>query len=121
MKTLYERLGGQDAISAVVDELFARKVADKQLGRFFVGHGTDAKKRIKQDVANFLCMATGGPQFYTGRDMKTIHTGLNMTDSDWQIATQLIIEVLAKFNAPPKEKEEVLAAVSSLKKDIVGI
>ena len=121
MKTLYERLGGQDAISAVVDELFARKVEDKQLGRFFVGHSADSRRRIKQDVVNFLSAATGGPQSYTGTDMKTVHTGLNMTESDWQIAVQLIVEVLAKFYVPQKEKEEVFIAISSLKEDIVGI
>lgn len=121
MTTLYERLGGYDAIASVVDELFARKCADEQLSRFFAGMSTDTKRKIRQNVVNFLCEATGGPCYYTGRDLKTVHTGLNITEGDWEIFVQIAIDTMNKFKVPEQERSEVFAAVSGLKKDIVGL
>jgi len=120
-KSLYERLGGYNAIAAVVDDFMGRQAADKQLGRFFVGHGTDSKKRMNLLIVELLCNATGGPCYYAGRDMKTVHTGLNITESDWQIGVKLLAATLEKFKVPQKEKDEVFAAASGLKPDIVGI
>jgi len=120
-KTLYQRLGGYDAIASVVDELFARKCADKQLNRFFLGMSIDTKRKIRQNVVNFLCNATGGPCYYTGRDIATVHTGLNISEDDWNIFVNIATETMDKFKVPQKEKEDVFAAVSGLKKDIVGL
>ncbi len=118
-KSLYERLGGYNAIAAVVDDFMARQVADPQLARFFVGHSTDSKRRIRQLIVDQLCEATGGPCIYTGRDTKTTHAGLGLTESDWQVGVKLLTATLDKFKVPQKEKEDVFAAVSGLKKDIV--
>ncbi len=118
-KSLYERLGGYNAIAAVVDDFAARQIADPQLGRFYVGHSTDSKKKIRQLIVDQLCEATGGPCIYTGRDMKTSHVGLGITESDFQVGVKLLTATLDKFKVPQKEKEDVFAAVSSLKKDIV--
>jgi len=120
-KSLYERLGGYNAIAAVVDDFMGRLVADAQLARFFTGHGTDSKKRIRQLTVDQICEATGGPCFYTGRDTKTVHTGLGITESDWQVSVKHLTATLDKFKVPQKEKDEVFAAVSGLKRDIVGI
>jgi hemoglobin len=120
-KSLYERLGGYNAIAAVVDDFIGRLVADKQLGRFFIGHSTNSKKRIRQLIVDMMCEATGGPCIYTGRDMRTAHTGLNITESDWQTSVKLLTATLDKFKVGQKEKDDVFAAVSGLKKDIVGI
>lgn len=120
-KSLYERLGGYNAIAAVVDDFVGRSVADKQLGRFFIGHSTDSKKKLRQLIVDMICEATGGPCIYTGRDMKTVHTGLNITESDWQVSVKLLTATLDKFKVPQKEKDDVFAAVSGLKPDIVGI
>jgi hemoglobin len=68
-----------------------------------------------------LCNATGCPCYYAGRDMKIVHTGLNITESDWQVGVKLLAATLEKFKVPQKEKEEVFAAASGLKPDIVGI
>ncbi|VVB87292.1 Bacterial-like globin [uncultured archaeon] len=119
-KSLYERLGGYNSIAAVVDDLIGRLVADKQLGRFFMGHCTDSKKKMRQLIVDMMCEATGGPCVYTGRDMKTVHTGLNITESDWQVSVKLLTATLDKFKVPQKEREDVFAAVSGLKPDIVG-
>lgn len=120
-KSLYERLGGYNAIAAVVDDFIGRLVADKQLGRFFIGHSTDSKKRTRQLIVDMICEATGGPCIYTGRTMRTAHTGLNITESDWQASVKLLTATMDKFKVPQKEKDDVFAAVSGLKSDIVGI
>ena len=118
-KSLYTRLGGYDAIAAVTDDFIGRLVADKSLARFFGGHGKNSLGRIRQHVVDQLCAATGGPCVYTGRDMKTTHHGLGITEADWNAAAAHLSATLDKFKVPAKEKAEVLAAVSSLKNEIV--
>ena len=118
-KSLYQRLGGYDALAAVVDDFVGRLVADKQFDKFFVGHSVDSKKRIRQHILDQFCAATGGPCIYTGRDMKTSHMGLGITDADWDAAAKHLTASLDKFKVPEKEKGEVLAFVTTLKKDIV--
>ena len=118
-KSLYERIGGYNALAAVVDDFVGRLVADKQFERFFAGHSTDSIKKLRQHVVEFLCFGTGGPCVYVGRDMKTTHAGLNITEKDWDVSVQDLIATLDKFKVPAKEKDEVLAAVGALKKDIV--
>ncbi|HUP59401.1 MAG TPA: group 1 truncated hemoglobin [Thermoanaerobaculia bacterium] len=118
-KSLYQRLGGYDAIAAVSDDFLGRLATDKQLGRFFPGHSEDSVKRIRQHIVDFLCAATGGPCIYTGRDMKTSHKGLGVTEADWNQSVALLVQTLDKFKVPVAEKNEVLGAVSGLKGDIV--
>jgi len=118
-KSLYERVGGYNALAAVVDDFVGRLVADKQFERFFAGHSTDSKKRIRQHILDQFCAATGGPCVYTGRDMKTSHAGLGITNADWDAAAKHLIESLDRFKVPDKEKGEILAFVTTLKNDIV--
>ncbi len=118
-KSLYERLGGYNAVAAVTDDFAERLIKDKKLGKYFVGMSDDSVKKLRQHVVDFLCSATGGPCIYTGRDMKLVHTGLEITKEEWGISVNLLIETLDKFKVPEKEKKEVLAAVGSLEKDIV--
>jgi hemoglobin len=117
--SLYKRLGGYDAIAAVTDDFIGRLASDASLSRFFVGHSTDSLRRIRQNVVDQLCAATGGPCYYTGRDMKASHAGLGITEKDWDASVKLLVATLDKFNVPAKEKDEVLGAISGLKKDIV--
>ena len=118
--TLYKRLGGYDAIAKVTDEFLDGLAKDKQLSRFLAGLSESSQKRLRQHVNDFLCQATGGPCVYTGRDMKTVHTGLKITESDWEATVNILSGVLDKLKVPKKEKGETLAAVASLKADIVG-
>ena len=118
--SLYQRLSGYDALAAVTDDFITHLATDPQLGRFFVGLSSDSKIRIRQHVIDFLCVATGGPCKYTGRDMKTAHTGLHITEEDWNISVKYLVGTLDHFKVPEKEKNEVLTAISSLKPDIVG-
>ena len=118
-KSLYDRLGGYDAIAAVVDDFIGRLVTDKKLTKFFVGHSEDSLKKIRMHVIDQLCAAAGGPCLYTGRDMKTSHHGLGITSDDWDAAANHLVETLDKFKVPAAEKGELLAFVGTLKKDIV--
>lgn len=118
-KSLYTRLGGYDAIAAVVDDFIGRLVADKRFSKFFVGHSEDSLKKIRQHLLDQLCAAAGGPCLYTGRDMKTSHHGLGITSDDWDASAKHLVESLDKFKVPQAEKDELLAFVSTLKKDIV--
>src|SRR5437773_6726689 len=74
-KSLYQRLGGYDAIAAVVDEFITRLATDPRFERFFTGFSIDSKKRLRQHILDQFCAAAGGPCVYTGREMKTAHTG----------------------------------------------
>jgi hemoglobin len=118
-KSLYERLGGYDAIAAVVDDFIGRLVADRRFEKFFVGHSEDSLKKIRQHVVDQFCAAAGGPCLYTGRDMKTSHHGLGITNDDWDASAKHLVETLDKFKVPEREKGDLLAFVTSLKKDIV--
>jgi hemoglobin len=81
--TLYERLGGYDAISAVANGLLPRLQADSQLARFWQNRGEDGVRREKQLLIDFLCSSAGGLLYYTGRDMKTSHKGMKISERDW--------------------------------------
>ncbi len=118
-RSLYQRLGGYDAIAAVVDEFIGRLSGDQQFARFFAGFSTDSKKRLRQLLVEQLCEAAGGPCLYTGRAMKTSHAGLGITEKEWEAGAKHLIAALDKFKVPQKEKDEVVAFVSTLKKEIV--
>ena len=117
--SLYKRLGGYDALAKVTDDFIVRLATDKTLGRFFVGASDSSKMRIRQLVVDQLCAATGGPCVYIGRDMKTAHKGLGITEEDWNIAVKHLVATMTKFNVPEKEQKEVAAALTTLKSDIV--
>ncbi len=118
-KSLYERLGGYDAIAAVVNELAVRLVTDRQLGVYFKGLSNDSKRKLIAHLTDFVCSATGGPCIYTGRDMKTSHEGLGITEEEWDRFVKITKEVLDKFKVPAKEQQEFLQAVAPLKSVIV--
>lgn len=118
--SLYKRLGGYDAIAAVTDDFLGRLANDPQTKRFLVGHNSESLKQIRQHIVDFLCQATGGPCAYRGRDMKTAHTGLGITEADWTATVNDLTATLDKFKVPAQEKNEVLGAVAGLKGDIVG-
>ena len=117
--SLYKRLGGYDAIAAVTDDFIGRLLKDPALSRFFAGHGEDSKGRIRQLIVDQLCAATGGPCVYIGRDMRTAHKGIGIAEADWTASVGHLIASLDKFKVGQKEKEDLLAIASSLKKDIV--
>jgi len=118
-KSLYQRLGGYDAIAAVADDFIGRLASDPQFVKFFSGFSTDSKKRLRQRLVDQICQAAGGPCIYTGRSMKDTHAGLGITEKEWDAGAKHLLATLDKFKVPQKEKDEVMAFVATLKKDIV--
>jgi len=117
--TLYERLGGYDAITAVANDLLPRLQADAQLGRYWQNRGEDGIRREKQLLIDFLCSNAGGPLYYTGRDMKTSHEGMKISEGDWAAFMGHLHATLETFKVPEVEYGEVIAFVESTKADMV--
>ncbi len=118
-KTLYERLGGYDAIAALAADLLSRLQADPQLGRFWANRGVDSLKRELQLLIDFFCSRTGGPVYYLGHDVRTIHHGMNISESDWAKFLDHAGTTLNKFSVPAAEQSELVSMVQSFKNDIV--
>ena len=118
-KSLYERLGGYDAISAVVDDFAPKLFNDPQIGHFFRGMGDDTREQFKQKNKNLVCNVTGGSCKVISRPAKTVHGGLGITEKEFNIVVQHLVDTLDKFNVPAKEKAELLEIIGSLKPDIV--
>jgi hemoglobin len=115
-KTLYQRLGGQPAGEAVVDEFIKRVAADKRInGRFA---NTDIPQ-LRTLLVEFVCFATGGPCKYTGRDMKSAHAGMQLVDEEFGALVEDLVGALDKFSVPKPEKDELLGALGPLGKEIV--
>jgi hemoglobin len=117
--TLYKRLGGYDAIAAVTDAFIKKLATDPEIGKFFVGHSTESKARIRQLVVDQLCAVTGGPCVYIGRPMKQVHAGLGITEAHWTASVKHLVATLDEFKVPKKEQDELLALVGPLQADIV--
>ena len=120
-RTLYQRLGGYDAISAVANDLLPRLQADARLARFWQNRGEDGLKREKQLLIDFLCSSAGGPMYYTGRDMKTSHKGMKISEADWSAFLGHLHATLEAFQVPQSERDDVVAFVQSTKADIVEV
>ena len=118
-KTLYERLGGYDAISAVVKDLLPRLMSDSRLGRFWENRGADGINREEQLLIDFLCSSAGGPLLYTGRDNKTSHKGMGISESDWEKFIAHLNATLDKLELPQQERDDVIGFIESTKADIV--
>ncbi len=118
-KTLYQRLGGYDAISAVVNEFADRLFSDKKLAPFFGALSTDSKDKFKQLNTLLVCSATGGPCLYLGREMAVSHQGMGVGEADFNAVAGHLSATLDKFKVPTAEKEELLAAIGALKGQIV--
>lgn len=119
--SLYQRLGGHDVVSAFVEDLMPRLTGDPTLAVYWKGKSRDSKRKDNQLLLEFLCMAFGGPSAYLGRDMKTSHEGLGITDDEWDVFAVHAVATLDKLGISGTEKAEFLAAASSLKPDIVEV
>ena len=116
VKSLYDRLGGEPAVSAVVDDFAGRVLADTRVNAKFAK--TDAG-RLVANLKDFVCMATGGPCKYAGQSMKVAHHNMGVTQGEFGALVEDLVATLDKFNVPAKEKGELLAALGPLGPDIV--
>jgi len=115
-RSLYDRLGGKDSITAVVDDFVTRVAADTRINRFFAHANVP---RLKQMLVDQICQASGGSCTYSGRDMKTAHQGMGITESDFDALVQDLVASLDTFKVGEREKSELLAILGPMKKDIV--
>ena len=115
-KSLYDRLGKKKAITAVVDEFVGNVAADASINHFFAKTNIPHLKKMLVDQ---ICMATGGPCKYKGKDMKTAHKGMGVSSADFNALVGDLVKALDKFKVPEKEKNELLAALGGMKGDIV--
>lgn len=120
-KSLYERLGGYDAVSAVVDDFTSKLFDDPIVGARFFGAGDDTRQGFIQKNKNLVCAVTGGPCKIISRDAATTHRGLGITATEFNIVAQHLVDSLNKFNVPQKEHEELMAIIGSLRPDIVEV
>ncbi|MBI4000846.1 MAG: group 1 truncated hemoglobin [Nitrospira defluvii] len=115
-KSLYDRLGGKTAITAVVDDFVGRVAADSRINGKFANANIP---RLKSMLVDQICQASGGPCTYTGRDMKSAHAGMGVSSSDFDALVGDLIATLNKFKVPEREKNELLGALGPMKGDIV--
>ena len=115
-KSLYERLGGKEAITAVVDDFVGRVAADKRINGFFARANVP---RLKSMLVDQICEASGGPCKYTGRDMKTAHRGMGITNAAFDALVGDLVATLDKFNVGDREKKELLSVLGPMRSDIV--
>ena len=116
-KSLYDRLGGLGAITAVVDDFVGNVAADNRINKFFAK--TDIP-RLKRLLVEQICAGTGGPCTYTGRDMKSAHAGMGINDAQFNALVEDLVKSLDKFKVPEKEKGELLGILGPMKPSIVG-
>jgi hemoglobin len=117
-QSLYERLGGKTAITAVVDDFVARCAADARINGKFAR--TDIP-RLKSNLIDQVCEATGGPCTYTGRDMQTTHAGMQVTAGEFDALVGDLVATLDRFSVPAAEQSELIAALAPMRPAIVEV
>lgn len=117
-KSLYDRLGGLDAINAAVDSWVVRVAGDDRINRKF--ERTDIP-RLKKEVVDQLCEATGGPCAYTGRSMPDTHPGMKTTAGEFDAVMQDLGATLDEFNVPKAEQDELVDLLRPMRGDIVEV
>ncbi len=124
-KTLYERLGGEPAIKAVIEEFVARAAADTKVNFTRTGEPRTWKAtpenlaHLKQGLVAFVSEATGGPKNYKGAPMKGAHAGMSISNAEFDALAADLSGALDKFKVPAKEKQELLTIVGTTRADIV--
>jgi len=115
--SLYDRLGGKSAITAVVDDFIGNVAADSRINQRFAGANIP---RLKTMLVDQICAASGGPCTYAGKDMVSAHKGMNISDAEFGALVGDLVKSLDKFKVPEKEKGELLGALGGMKNAIVG-
>lgn len=118
--SLYDDLGGAKALDAVVDSFYKKVLADNRVNSFF--EGTDMEQQARKQKA-FLTFAFGGPNKYTGKNMKDGHAHLvvrGLNDSHVDAIIELVAATLKEFNVPEEKIQEVAAVAESVRNDVLG-
>jgi hemoglobin len=118
--TLYKRLGGREGIALVVGDFVTNMAGDSRVNARFKDMKPADVEKLKSNLADQICDATGGPCSYLGRDMKTTHGGMKITDAEWTATVENLSKALDKQKVDPKDKSELLGLLGPMKADIVG-
>lgn len=118
-KTLYQRMGGYDVIAGIVDDFISQLGKDPAFDRFGGGRSQGSLVRTKQLIKDQICWLAGGPCAYIGRDMKTSHEGLKITDAEWESSVKKLKSSLEKFKLAAPEQQEFLSMIDKFRPDIV--
>lgn len=120
--TLYQRLGGKPAITAVVDEFVARVAADSRINAFFAATAADPQRlaAFKGKLVDQICQASGGPCKYAGKDMKSAHAGMGIRDADFNALVEDLVGALDKFKVAAADKNTLLGVLGPMRTDIVS-
>lgn len=114
--SLFDRLGGLPAVTAVIDKTIDRSATDPRTRRSFDGVRL---KPIKESVVSFVCQASGGPCKYEGASMSKAHGGLGITSAEFDAMVAHLIDTLDQFKVPAREKNDLLKILGPLKNDIL--
>ena len=114
--SLYDRLGGKPAITAVVDDFIGNVAGDSRINGRFANANIP---RLKTLLVDQICEASGGPCKYTGKNMKDAHMGMNISGADFNALVEDLVGALDKFKVPTHEKDQLLGALGPMKTDIV--
>jgi len=120
-KSLYDRLGGKEAITAVVDEFVARVAADTRINQFFAATASNPARlaSFKTKLVDQICEASGGPCKYTGKDMKGAHSGMGISTADFNALVEDLVGALDKFKVGAAEKSQLLGVLGPMQGQIV--
>ena len=118
--SLYKRLGGREGIAVVVGDFVGNMATDPRVKERFAGMKPADVEKLKSNLADQICDATGGPCSYLGRDMKTVHTGMKITEAEWSATVENLTKALDKNKVGAQEKQELISAIAPMKGDIVG-
>jgi hemoglobin len=117
-RSLYQRLGGREAIVAVIDDFVGRAAGDDRINGKFAR--TDVP-RLKAMLVDEVCAATGGPETYTGRSMHETHDGMGVTAGEFDALVADLVATLDQFNVPAAEQQELIGILGPLRGDIVEV
>lgn len=120
-KSLYDRLGGKQAITAVVDEFVGRVAADNRINQFFAPTASNPARlaSFKMKLVDQICEASGGPCKYTGKDMKTAHQGMGISTADFNALVEDLVGALDKFDVAAADKNQLLGVLGPMQGQIV--
>jgi len=116
--SLYERLGGVDSISKIAATIFDNHRANEVIRPRYADSNRENVIRL---VTEFLCAGTGGPQTYTGKDMRQAHKGMNVSEREYVAALDDLLEALNTHGVGQREQEELLSIAYSLRGEILHL
>lgn len=117
-KSLYERLGGSEGITAIASDAVENHLKNKAIATRYESHEVD---KLKHGAATFFIAGTGGPDVYEGKDMLSVHKGMNISHEEFMEVLDDILDALDKNDVGENEKQEVLSVLYSMRKEIVRV